>query len=131
MKKYLAAAATATVLIATPLPVNAHIIEAKCADESPNMAFQNSWEDCKHVQQVIHDLWPDPSQHQAIQCFANESGLDKWAHFKEGSQYKGIAQMGSSERAATEWKWRVKRQIQAALRLFQARRFSPWYAPAC
>lgn len=88
-------------------------------------------ERCQHVKQRIRDVWPDRVEEHAIQCFANESGLEKWSNADEPTQYKGIAQMSQSARDAYGWEWRVLHQVRAAHRMWKARGFSPWYAPGC
>lgn len=112
-------AAAIVVCSLLPAPAGAQV---KCLDTPAR---------CKHVKQVIRQEWPDASEEHAIVCFSNESGLEKWSNARESTQYKGIAQMGASEREWTNWRWRVLHQVRAALKLFQARGFSPWYAPGC
>lgn len=112
-------------------PAQAHYIEVKCSDESPYGGRAPARSDCRHVQERIHQVWPDSQQHHAIRCFANESGLDKWANLNESTCYKGIAQMGCSERAQTDWSWRVLDQVKAALRWWRGAGWDAWYAPGC
>ena len=111
---------------------SAHQLPVKCSDESPGNDFQNSPRDCRHVQQVIHEVWPDSQEHHAIYCFSDESGLDKWANVNEASQYKGVAQMSRAARRMTDWAWRVKAQIRAALRWWRMNgRWGAWTASSC
>lgn len=132
MKRYLAVAVAACVVSLVVPAIPAQAAYVKCADESPNIHYQNSEErHCKKVRRLIREFFPEHAEEWAISCFSSESGLDKWAHFKESSPYKGVAQMGRSERQSTGWGWRLEKQIEAAYLLYKSRGTSPWYGYAC
>lgn len=89
---------------------------------------------CLKVQDVIRHVFPDrATEDAAIRCFASESELFKWANRNTGEQYKGVAQMGLSERRQTGWGWELFKQIRSAYRWFRSTGsdFGAWFAPGC
>lgn len=128
-KFFAAVVAAAFVGLSAPTPASAQTFCEQV--RYPNKSATQSTEMCRHVQDRIREVFPDSVEDHAISCFIGESSLYKWSHHNYPSQYKGIPQMGDSERDAYGFRWRVLHQVRAAHRLWKARGFQPWYAPAC
>ena len=131
IRRLVAACLVAASVLLFAAPAQAHYLDVKCADASPYGGRAPSSGDCRHVQDRIHDIWPKGQRHHAIVCFSYESGLDKWANVNETTCYKGIAQMGCSERQQTDWSWRVEDQVRAALRWWRGAGWDAWHAYGC
>lgn len=107
----------------------AHVTNYDGSSYSKCLDTQKGERRCDKVQRLIHRVFKY-DEHRAVRNSSCESGLFKWSGKGDGSQYDGIARMGTTERAAYSgrngWSWRLKTQVWSYWRMFKARGWQGW-----